>query len=296
MSRVSRIPYHQNVYDLLQIEPGECPAAKRMIEEHEAKHGPLPASVREWYLVPHIVELDAPDDLDSKDGEGTIWHDSLPSDGGERYCVRSLYWVLGSYSYLARTGGIPVRVEVLNTWGFYTWTWRVHFDYSDDPPVWVTADAMDQNAPAPKLHSPTFSEFISKQFTKFFSDPSCPGYLKRSRGESASPLNRLWLRTPSEPFQPPVIDFLIDRFGEPRRTPRAGDVTIYAFAPAGGTIRVTADEPTLTGGLSAWWVHAETPERLAEFAELLLPWGTLRETLRADTEPAREVLKRARRG
>ena len=50
MTRVSRVPYHQNVYDLLQVEPGECPEARRMIEEHEAKHGPLPASVREWYL------------------------------------------------------------------------------------------------------------------------------------------------------------------------------------------------------------------------------------------------------
>ena len=103
-----------------------------------------------------------------------------------------------------------------------------------------------------------------------------------------------WLRSRDEPFQPPIVDFLIDRFGEPERTPRAGSVTTYAFRPSGGTIRVTADEPALTGGLSAWWVHADTPERLAEFAELLLPWGTLRDTLRADTDPARDVLKRVR--
>src|SRR5262249_11954973 len=103
--------------------------------------------------------------------------------------------------------------------------------------------------------------------------------------------NGLWLRTPDEPFQPPVIDFLTDLFGEPHRAPRPGDVTTYTFQPGNGTIRVTADHPARTGALSAWWVHADTPERLAEFARMLLPWGTLRDTLRADTDPAREVLK-----
>jgi hypothetical protein len=106
--------------------------------------------------------------------------------------------------------------------------------------------------------------------------------------------NGLWLRAPDEPFQPPVIDFLIDHFGEPQRTPRPGNVTTYTFHPEGGTIRITADEPALTGGLSAWWVHAQRRERLAELARLVLPWGTLHQTLRADTDPAREVLTSAR--
>ena len=35
VSRASRIPYHQNVYDLLQIEPGASPEAARMIAEYE---------------------------------------------------------------------------------------------------------------------------------------------------------------------------------------------------------------------------------------------------------------------
>ncbi|MCI0700989.1 MAG: hypothetical protein L0241_07895 [Planctomycetia bacterium] len=56
MSRVSRVPYHQNVYDLLQLEPGESPEAARMIAEHEAQHGSLPASVKEWYLGPNLVD------------------------------------------------------------------------------------------------------------------------------------------------------------------------------------------------------------------------------------------------
>jgi hypothetical protein len=93
-----------------------------------------------------------------------------------------------------------------------------------------------------------------------------------------------------------VIDFLIEHYGEPEVTPKPGSVSTYAWRSPGGMLRVTADEPTLAGGLSGWWLHADTPERLAEFAQLLLPWGTLRATLRTDTEPARDVLNRARGG
>ena len=56
--------------------------------------------------------------------------------------------------------------------------------------------------------------------------------------------------------------------------------------------RQTADEPGLGGALSAWWLHAESPERLAELTRLVLPFGTLRDTLRADTDAARDALER----
>jgi hypothetical protein len=153
---------------------------------------------------------------------------------------------------------------------------------------------MDRRAEPPQLHSATFSKFIAKQFTEFSGDPTQPE--TPDAKPAAMHLNGLWLRSPGEPFHPPVIDFLIEHYDEPSVTPRPGSVSTYAWRPDGGTLRITADEPTLAGGLSAWWVHAETPQRLAEFARLLLPWGTLRETLRADTEPAREVLNRVRGG
>jgi hypothetical protein len=157
--------------------------------------------------------------------------------------------------------------------------WWIRLDDTNDPPVYYD-DALAETPDWTRVAA-TFGQFLMRRF------------VERS---SAMPQLRSghWLRTPDEPFQPPVIDFLIDRFGEPQRTPRPGNVTTYTWRPAGGTVRVTADEPTLTGALSAWWVHAETPERLAEFADLLLPWGTLRETLKADTDGAREVLQYVR--
>jgi len=91
-----------------------------------------------------------------------------------------------------------------------------------------------------------------------------------------------------------VIDCLTEQFGEPERAAREGDVTTYTFRPNGGTVRVTADQPALTGALSAWWVHADTPERLAEFPRMLTPWGTLRDTHRADTDAARALLSAVR--
>jgi hypothetical protein len=58
VSRISCVPYHQNVSDLLRIESGVCPKAARMIATHEARHGPLSASVREWYRVPGVVSTE----------------------------------------------------------------------------------------------------------------------------------------------------------------------------------------------------------------------------------------------
>ena len=43
-----RVPYHQSVFDLLNIEPQESPQARAMIEAHEARSGTLPAAVRQW--------------------------------------------------------------------------------------------------------------------------------------------------------------------------------------------------------------------------------------------------------
>jgi hypothetical protein len=132
---MSRVAYHQTIYDLLALKWGECPDAARRVARFEAAHGPLAASVKEWYSLSGMVELECPDDLDPSDGEGTLWHDSLPHDGGCRYQVRPLEWLLGTLGYqLRHRAPLPIAVEVLSTWGFYTGTWSVHFDGSDDPP------------------------------------------------------------------------------------------------------------------------------------------------------------------
>lgn len=150
----------------------------------------------------------------------------------------------------------------------------------------------------------TSSEVLAAWFAEYYDHEFTPlsyngneGYELGNDPKLAPPkpyCNGLWLRTPADPFAPAVIDYLAEAFDEPERTPRPGNVTTYTFRPPGGTVRITADEPGLGGALSAWWIHADTPERLAELSRLILPFGTLRDTLRADTEPARVVLNTLR--
>lgn len=248
-----------------------------MIEKHETKYGPLPASVREWYLVPNVVSLDPR--YSAKDGPHWAYDDDPP---------RSLPEVLDEFA-------LANRARDRDVWFMdghqQECRYFIRLNGRSNPPVFN--DYGRRAKRDWRQQAPTFSDFVMECFAHRVEWALRWGRSAASEDLSRPYANGLWLRTPDEPFQPPIIDFLTDQFGEPERTPRPGDVTTYTFRPQCGVIRVTADHPALTGGLSAWWVHAETPGRLAEFARLLLPWGTLRETLRADTDPAREVLKHA---
>jgi hypothetical protein len=47
-----RVPFHQSVFDLLDLRPRESPQAREMIEACEARSGRrLPEAVRQWYLI-----------------------------------------------------------------------------------------------------------------------------------------------------------------------------------------------------------------------------------------------------
>lgn len=292
MSRASRIPYHQNVYDLLGIEPAVCPDAARMIAAHEATYGPLPASVREWYLVPNAVPLQfSMGYWDNEVAWGTLWHDYSNGD-----VILSLEQVLNDFAATPeQPSGNRVRIASENG---VTVSWWIEAAGAGDPRVW--RESSDSGDPVWDVEADCFSNFLAAWITRYYQHDWAPisrmsaDGRAEARGYVKEHGNGLWLRAPDESFHPPVLDFLAERFGDPHLTPRADNVTTYTWRPAGGTLRVTADEPGLTGGLSAWFLHAETPERLSQFAELLVPWGTLRDTLRADTEAARAVLNRVR--
>jgi hypothetical protein len=276
MSRASRIPYHQNVYDLLEIEPGESPEAARKIAEHESRCGPLPASVKEWYLVPGVVALKP-----GRSGSEVGWYGSNDDP------PRPLPQVLARIA--RRPTDVPRSYICFMDGHLGECRYFFKLNGTSDPPVYN--DYGRPNHLEWVRLATTFSEYLIDCFVQNHEQNVLLRNGRDRLDEPPPPYgNGLWLRTPAEPFQPPVIDFLTDHFGDPQRTPRPGNVTTYTFHPPSGTIRVTADEPALTGGLSAWWVHADSRERLAEFARLLLPWGTLRTTLRADTDPARAVL------
>jgi hypothetical protein len=313
MSRASRVPYHQNAYDLLLIEPRPLDGVEAPIRKWEQRTGhKFPPALAELYTTEAVI----PCGVDGRERWALpltdVWFEYSNGEPPVK-----LDHVLDHYDRPERvTGGVEpgpyflIQVENQGCWLLYA-----HANGDDDPPVLATDGGPhilrdpDDLLEAEWLDVGSFTEVLFRWFAWYYHD------LEAEVGTSFVPLrfmshdaepdtqhlappkpyaNGLWLRSRDEPFQPPVIDFLTDRFGEPERTPRPGGVTTYTFRPQGGMIRVTADEPALTGGLSAWWVHADTAERLAEFARLLLPWGTLRETLRADTDHARDVLKQTR--
>jgi hypothetical protein len=309
VTRASRVPYHQNVYDLFQLAQVQVDDAQlAQIAEWENRTGRVfPAAMTEFYTRRAQFRVG---------GERQEWNLTL-SELWSEYSNEE-YALPVPEVFEPFTPRPHSRIPAAPTVGFQliwenqgNWVMCARADGTVDPLV----DVSGLCAISPRElweHSGTgwhsigrFTEVVMSWFAKYYLEDFTPisyghrGWENGLELKHAPPKayhNGLWLRTPNEPFQPPVIDFLIDRFGEPERTSRPGDVTTYTYRPPEGRIRVTADEPALAGGLSAWWVHADTPERLAEFAELLLPWGTLRDTLRADTDPARDVLKRVRSG
>jgi hypothetical protein len=324
--RTSRVSYFQNVFDLLDYEPPVSPAALAAVEETEARLGrALPAALRDWYTRDGVVEVGPPV------GRWNVPRSEpcFPLPGPARHAPATWtqqlwYNYVGAYechysapdsltAVLAQIDGrVPVgaaragfaRVLVES---YDRTQWWVERAGSDDPPVWCDAGSPD---PAGwSLTADRFSRFVFETIASGYQEDSTPVACQppdpddwAGGAESPDPppappkwyANGLWLRAPDEPFSPPVIDFLTDRLGEPQRVERPGGVTTYTFRAGGGTVRVTADAPGLAGGLSAWWVHAQTADRLEALARLLLPWGTLGERLSSEAQAGEAVLGRAK--
>jgi hypothetical protein len=310
VSRTSRVPYFQNLYDLMSLEPRPRPNAAEAIRGWERLNGRrFPRAMAEFYSTQAVLHCGP-----TQEHEWAIPLVELWSEFSNDEHAHSLDELLGPGNRPEDDGILPRGYDPLahpeplfcliaenqGVWVLYAVA-----DGTDDPPVCSTEWGFGEWFSGSGDESPDgwqrigcFTETIFAWFvgyyhkTRFgplmFFDEATSTYWDAPPKPYA---NGLWLRTQAEPFAPPVVDFLTELLGEPERTPRPGHVTTYTFRPDGGTVRVTADEPSLTGGLSAWWVHAESAERLAALGRLLTPWGTLRKTLRADTDPARQVLE-----
>jgi hypothetical protein len=131
------VPYHQNTFDLLGIEPpprSEIALAK--IAECERRCGrQLPASVREWFSYEGAAPRTEPFDRGGFNygGSGFLWFDWTNDDH-----PTTLEALLASFAEIR--GRRDARfVHVLGE-NQGNGGWVVEFDGSDDPPVWCTID------------------------------------------------------------------------------------------------------------------------------------------------------------
>ena len=276
MTRPVRIPYHQNLYDLLGVGPAVDPEADRMVAAHEAAHGPPPAAVREWYVYPDAVPLRLDDGRPGsrKAKFGMLWYTFSNSEQ-----VPALATVLRRFATREvedpedwEDGGPPVDrfVEVMCE-NQAVVRWWVERDAGDDPPVWIDND--DQEHPDGwDRAADSFSAFVFDLFATHGFPPDWGGVpesveqLRRPLPGLAAHANRLWLRAAAEPLVAPVLDYLADLFGEPESTTPAAGIVTRTYRPGRGTIRVTTTDEAWPTGPPAWWVHAATVKRLAELA------------------------------
>src|SRR5438270_5122096 len=79
---MTHLSYHQNVFDLLDIELGLSGEALRMIEECERRCGAsLPRALRDWYATEQVVPLRRATSEVAESNECPLWHDYSNMDG-----------------------------------------------------------------------------------------------------------------------------------------------------------------------------------------------------------------------
>ncbi len=285
-----RLSYHQSVFDLLDLHPPESAQARELIEACERRcRQRLPEAVRQWYLLEGVVALwhdysnmDLPEPLDA-----VLRQFAQEGEGRYPWWAADRLWVMGENQGCC-------------------W-WFVRLDGTDDPPVFVDADydhrATDTEGlpPAEKV-ADCFSDFVFDWMTRFY----CEGWTplserspypdQRTRPAGEKPyLDGLWLYAPqAEALAPPYLDYLIENFAEDSREEIADRLTQHRFHDEHGSIRVTTDDCREEGGVSAWWLHADSQESLFRLASKAWWCCDLPATLRSWSEVAGPVMERLR--
>jgi hypothetical protein len=287
MARETNVPYHQNVYDLLDLAPGVCPVASRMIADHEAEFGPLPASVREWYCVPNMVPTES-DEWDRQ--EGTLWYEYSNADPSMPLAdVLVRVSMISRFPQLSADAPSSLAVKFEHRGDL---RWWLELDGSDDPPV------LAQDQPEDLNHyrvAAEFSEFVWRWIQHHHGRVFTPLSTRQDWDPSKPPQNRPpkpnetthWLCAPATPYPVPVIDFLTDTLGEPTLRPVNALVTQFTFTSADGLIRLTTDHLDHPNPHAAWWVAGHTPEAFERLRELLTPWNCFGPVVRTSGDAGR---------
>ena len=268
------LSYHQNTFDLLNRRLAVSPKLLRQLERREQSSGQrFPASLRQWYMLDEALA-------------------TLRQYSNEDNPV-GLTDIIADFSRASRPR-IPEsqRYVLLMKENQGCCYWFAQPNGTDDPPV-VIGDYLRQHGErtrdvAVNPCAASFSEFVFQwvweRFAETWLDPvwghSWPNYG-----------NGLWLRSPREDALPgPVSDFLYENLiGRDPDRDEHGLLTYHFYTPT-QRLRVTTDRHDVPGGKSAWWLHADTEEDLAQLAQLIVPWLNLSQTLSSETAAGKKVL------
>jgi hypothetical protein len=287
---MNTVSYHQNVFDLLDVELYGSKDAVALMERWEKQRkSALPCALRDWYSLSGVVHLRSRSPYD----EGHLWYDFSP--GHPTWPVEGV--LARSHPVLLRTSLIPVECLLVATNGRTSRNWRVSLDEEGDPNVWEDGPANPANWRFVGRFSGFVFDWIAGEYPKSDIPRSArPGYSGPVGPWAVRPkryLNGLWLRAPREPaLLPPYIDQLIDALQEEGRQVRETGPTTYRFRLPQARLKITTDHWDRADGHSAWWLHADTPEGLEELVRRVWHIGPLADSLCGHAEPGRQVLQR----
>jgi hypothetical protein len=304
-----RVSYHQSVFDLLDLQPPESPEARGMIEASEGRSGRrLPETVREWYLTDRVVALREDDDWDARarNQKEHLWYDYSNMDWPEplQAVLRQFEGGLREVSdgdEKPPAGSVRVMHENQGVC-----RWYVLPDGSDDPAVFVDEDYDFERKQVVRWVKVAdhFSSFVFDWIAGHYFEGWTPlsecsrDATGRLRSRREKPYrNGLWLYAPhAAALAPPCLDYLIENLAEGPCRQIAGGVMQYQFRNDDGRLRVTTDSYGEDGGVSAWWLHADSEEGLFHLARRVLWCSDPGKSLRHWTKAARPVIDRLRPG
>src|SRR5262249_24523782 len=138
---MNRVSYHQNVFDLLEVELPVSTVAVQMIERCERRCGRrLPASLREWYSFARTVRLHSGVGMPEGENEPeTLW--SWFSHGGQpvplqRVLEQLAVWIPDSDSEYPELMSLE---ENPDEQVYYC----IPYEEGDDPCVWCIDDGQN---------------------------------------------------------------------------------------------------------------------------------------------------------
>jgi hypothetical protein len=100
-------------------------------------------------------------------------------------------------------------------------------------------------------------------------------------------------REPALP--PPLVDYLIERVGEPHSKAFPHGLTAYHFSSPTSRLLIVSQDYCTEGGKSSWWLHGDSLADLEALLGHVWHIGTLRENLQARSEAGQRLLFGRRR-